>query len=180
MTRRSRSGRLGELADDAQRVVEVAVHRHHPGAGGLRLEQLAGRDLAPRQDDHDLDAGRCAVGGRGRRRVAGRGADDGLRALLDGLGDGHDHASVLERAGRALALDLEVEERHADGATERPGMHEWGEALAEPERRSGQGDGQEVREALHEARPAPARGLLALQLLQHLAHAQGQASASTG
>ena len=45
--RRSRVGRLGELADDAQRVVEVAVHGHHPGAGGLRLEQLAGGDAGP-------------------------------------------------------------------------------------------------------------------------------------
>src|SRR3712207_8317237 len=31
------------------------------------------------------------------------------RALLDGLGDGHRHAAVLEGAGRVGALDLEVD-----------------------------------------------------------------------
>ena len=44
-------------------------------------------------------------------------------ALLDGLGDGHDHAAVLERAGRVLALDLEVAAAGTPiGAAERPGM----------------------------------------------------------
>ena len=42
--------------------------------------------------------------GRGRGRgVAGRGADDGLRALVGGHRDGHRHPAVLERAGRVRA-----------------------------------------------------------------------------
>ena len=45
------------LAHDAQGVVEVAVDGHHARPGGLGLEQLAGRDLALGQDDHDLDTG---------------------------------------------------------------------------------------------------------------------------
>ena len=51
-------GVVGELADDAQRLVEAAVDRDDPGAGDLRLEQLAGGDPAARQDDHDLEARR--------------------------------------------------------------------------------------------------------------------------
>ena len=50
---------LGERADDAERRVEVAVDRDDPGAGDDRLEELARRDLAARQDDDDLEAG-CA------------------------------------------------------------------------------------------------------------------------
>ena len=76
----------------AQRLVEVAVDGEHPRAGGLRLEQLAGRDLALGQDDDDLEPGRRAVRGRRGRGVAGGGADDRPGALLERLGDGHDHA----------------------------------------------------------------------------------------
>ena len=91
--------------------------------GHQRLEQLADRDLALRQDDDDLHPGRRAVGRRRGRRVAGRGADDRARAGLDRLGDGDDHAAVLERAGRVLALDLEVQVRA--GRAPRPGACAW-------------------------------------------------------
>ena len=53
------------------------------------------------------------------------------RALLQGLRDGDDHAAVLERARRVLALDLQVQQRHPDGAPERAGVDERREALAE-------------------------------------------------
>ena len=74
-----------------------------------RLEQLADRDLALGQDDDHLHPGRRAIGRGGCRGVAGRRADDGGRAGLGGLRHGDDHAAVLERAGRVLALDLEVQ-----------------------------------------------------------------------
>ena len=48
---------LGERADDPERLVEVAVDGDDPGAGDQRLEQLADRDLALRQDDDDLEPG---------------------------------------------------------------------------------------------------------------------------
>ena len=50
---------------------------------------------------------------------------------LHGLGHGHDHAPVLERTGRVLALDLEVEVRHTDGGTEPLRADERRRALAE-------------------------------------------------
>ena len=106
-------------------------------------QQLAERDLALGQDDDDVEAGVRAVRRRGGRRVAGRRADDGPRPGLDGLGDGHDHAAVLERPGRVLALDLEVQVRGADGRPEPLGAHERRRALAEGQRRGRVGHGQE-------------------------------------
>ena len=98
---------LGQGPDDAQGVVEVALDRDDPRAGGEGLEQLAERGLAAWQHHDHLEPGRRAVGRRRRRGVPRRCTDDGLRALLDGLRHGHDHAAVLERSGRILALDLE-------------------------------------------------------------------------
>ena len=100
---------LGESPDDRERLVEVAVDGDDPGPGDQRLEQLADRDLALGQHHDHLHAGRRAVGRRGGRGVAGRGADDGPGPGLGRLCDRDDHAPVLERAGRVLALDLEVE-----------------------------------------------------------------------
>ena len=110
---------FGQAADDVQGLVEVAIDGDDLRPGDERLEQLAERDLALGQDDDDVQPGGGAVGrGRGRG-VAGRRADDGPCTGLDGLGDGHDHAPVLERAGRVLALDLEVQVRGADGGPSR-------------------------------------------------------------
>ena len=87
---------LGQRPDDPQRGVEVAVDRDDPRPGDERLEELAHGDLALRQDHDDLEPGRRAVRRRRRGRVAGRGTDDRARAILDGLGDGEDHAPILE------------------------------------------------------------------------------------
>ena len=92
-----------------ERLVEVALDRHDPGARDLRLEELAGGDLAARQDDDDLEAGGRAVRRRRRRGVARRGTDQRPGAGFEGLADGHDHAPVLEAAGRVLAFDLRIE-----------------------------------------------------------------------
>ena len=51
-----------------------------------------------------VDAGTRGVGGGGGAGIAGGGADDGLRAGLDGLREGHGHAAILEGAGRVQAL----------------------------------------------------------------------------
>ena len=94
-----------------------------------------------------------AVGGRGRRGVAGRGADDGPGAGLGGLGHGDDHAAVLERAGRVLALDLEVQVRRSPSASpSRVGVDQRREALAEGQARRRVGHRQERAVALHESR----------------------------
>ena len=66
----------GQIADDPERGIEVPVDRHHTGPGDQRLEQLAGRDPALRQDDDRLQPGGRAVGGRRRGGVARRGAHD--------------------------------------------------------------------------------------------------------
>ena len=94
------------------------------------LAELAHRDLALGHEHGGLDAGVRRVGrGRGRR-VAGRGADDDLRAVLDGLRHGHGHAAVLEGAGGVHALELHPHVG-AGAARERGARQERRAALAE-------------------------------------------------
>ena len=100
-------------------------------------------------------------GAVGRRRgggVAGRGADDGPGAGLGGLGDGHDHAPVLERPGRVLALDLEVEVVEADHGAEPAGPDERREPLAEGQGRGRVGDREEPAVPLEQAGPRATAG----------------------
>src|SRR3712207_3894501 len=79
------------------------------------------------------------------------------RALLDGLGDGHRHAAVLEGAGRVGALHLEV--HLAAGAPgQLPRRHERGGALVQRHHRRGVGDRQPRAVGLDEARPARGHG----------------------
>ena len=146
---------LGQPADDVQRLVEVAVDGHDPGAGDERLEQLAEGDLALGQDDDDLQAGGRAVGRGAGRGVAGRGADDrpAPRARPPWPRPATMPA-VLERAGRVLALDLEVQVRRTPmAAPSRGGVDERRGALAEGQRRRRVGDRQEAPIAVHEPRP---------------------------
>ena len=149
---------LGELAHGREGGVEVAAHGEHPRPGGLGLEELAGGDLAGRQDDDDLQPGGRPVGRGGGGRVARRGADDGARARLEGLRDGHHHAPVLERPGRVGALELQVEVRDPPGLAEALRVHEGRGALAQREAGRGGGDGQVTRVAVEEARPRGRRG----------------------
>ena len=51
---------LGQLADDPQRVVEVALQGDHPGPVHQRLRQLADRDLALRHDHRAAQPARAA------------------------------------------------------------------------------------------------------------------------
>ena len=100
---------LGELADDPQRVVEVALQGDHAGAVHQRLGELADRDLALGDDHRAAHPGPRRVGGGARRGVAGRGADHRLRARAPCA---RETATViprsLKRAGRVGALELEV------------------------------------------------------------------------
>ena len=136
-------GIAGELPDDRQRLVEVAVDRHDPGARDQRLEKLAERDLAGRKHHHDFEPSRRSVCSRRGRRVAGRRANKGVGALLEGLRDGHDHAPVLEAAGRVLALDLEVEVRKPELAPQASSVEQRRETFAKRQSRRRVGDRQE-------------------------------------
>ncbi len=140
----------GELADDPQRRIEVAVDRHDPRPGDERLEQLPGRDPALRQDDDDLHAGGGAIGGGRRGRVPGRRTDDRARAGLERPAHGHDHPAILEAAGRVRPLDLQVEVRQTELAAEGPGVDERGEPFAEAQVGGGSADRQEPSIAIDE------------------------------
>ena len=71
-------------------------------------------------------------------------------AVLQRLGDGHDHAAVLERAGRVHALELEVQLAHA----QRGGHARRGDqrrvALVEGQQRRPVGDRQKFAVALQQ------------------------------
>ena len=99
---------LGELADDRQGVVEVALQGDDAGAVHQRLGELADRDLALRDDHRAAHAGARGVGGGAGRGVAGRGADHRLRPAPLRPRDGDRHPPVLEAAGRVRPLELEV------------------------------------------------------------------------
>src|SRR5947207_301546 len=144
---------LGQPANDPQRSIEVPVDGHDARSRDDGLEELAHRDLARREDDDDLEAMGCAICGSRRGRVAGRGADDRPRAALDGLGDSDDHAPILERARRVLALDLCVEVGKAQPGAEPTEVDERGQTLAEADHGCRVGDRQERLIALDERRP---------------------------
>ena len=72
-------------------------------------------------------------------------------ARLGGLGDGQDHAPVLERAGRVLALHLEVQVGEAERVAQPPGADERREPFAEGQGGRGVRDRQERPVALDEA-----------------------------
>ena len=98
---------LAELADDVERLVEVAPHLQDLGPVDEGLGQLAEGDVTLGDEHGAGQPGAGAEGGGRGRGVAGRRADHRLGPLLDGLGDGHGHAPVLERSGGVGALDLE-------------------------------------------------------------------------
>ena len=66
---------LGELAHELERLVEVAAQGDHPRAVHQRLGELAGGDLALRDDHRAGQAGAGGVGGGARGGVAGGRAD---------------------------------------------------------------------------------------------------------
>ena len=143
---------VDQVAHDPQGDVEVPVDGDHPRTGDERLEQLAHRDLAAGQDDHDLQPGGRAVRRRRGGGVPGRGAHDGTRPGLEGLAHGDDHAPVLEAPGRVGALDLEVQVGQAQLATKVAGVDQRRPALAEGRVRGGRTDGQEPAVALDQGR----------------------------
>ena len=74
---------------------------------GTRLGELAGRDLALRDDHRAARPGPGRVGGGRGGGVAGRCADDRLGALAYGRGHRARHPAILERTGRVRALELQ-------------------------------------------------------------------------
>src|SRR5690606_26693555 len=100
---------FGDLLDEFHAFVEVAANLQGDGAVHHRLGQFAHGDLAFRDQHERGDAGARSVGSGGGRGVAGGGTDDGGAALFHGLGHGHGHATVLERAGRVEAFVFHVD-----------------------------------------------------------------------
>ena len=100
--------RVGELAHELERLVEVARQRDHARAVHQRLGHLALGDPALGHDHGAGDARACGVGGRARGRVAGGGADHRLGAFSHRRRDRAGHAAVLEGAGGVGALELQA------------------------------------------------------------------------
>ena len=97
----------GELADDLERLVEVAAQRDDARAVHQRLGELARGDLALGTMTAPPMPGPRGVGGQRRGGVARRRADDRLGAVAHGVGHRARHAAVLERARRVRALELQ-------------------------------------------------------------------------
>ena len=102
--------RVGELAHQLERGVEVAAQRDHARAVDQRLGELAGRDLAVGDDHGAAQPGLRRVGGGARGGVAGRGADHRLRRRRARAAD---TAQVMPRSLNEpvglVALELEVD-----------------------------------------------------------------------
>ena len=111
---------VGQLAQQGQRLVEVALDLDDPRAVGDRLRQLAAGDLALRHQHQRRHARRRRVGGERGRGVAGRGAGDDAGADRLGVADADGHAAVLEGRGRVLALVLELEVTVGESGVARP------------------------------------------------------------
>src|SRR3972149_2656221 len=82
--------------------------------------------------------GCCSLMTRARRRGSG----NGLRAGLKRLGDGDDHATVLERARGIAHLELEVQLTAAGALVQAPRANERSIPFAERDHRGVGADGQ--------------------------------------
>jgi hypothetical protein len=145
-----------ELAHELERAVEVALQRDHAGAVHERLGQLAGRDLALRDDDRAAQPGPGGVGRQAGRGVAGRRADHRLGAVAHGARDRAGHAAVLEGAGRVGALELE-QDLGADLLRQARGGDERRRALVQRDRGVAGSEGQAVAIAVDQARHGVSR-----------------------
>ncbi len=125
---------VGQLAHERERLVEVPAQGDHAGAVHERLSQLAGGDLALRDDDRAAQTGPGRVGGGRGGGVAGGGADERPRSLAHGGRHRRGHAAVLERAGRVGPLELEPHLRV--GLLREPGGEDQG-GVPLPERDHG-------------------------------------------
>jgi len=120
---------LGDLAHDAQPVVERAVNADDFRAVGQAGRQLAQGDLALGHEDEAAQPGPCGIGGGAGGRVAGAGANDRLGSFAHGLGDGRGHATILEGAGGVQPFILEKQPQPQSGG------NCFGQARREDERR---------------------------------------------
>ena len=87
-----------ELDRRLERLVEAAAHLQEPRARRLGPERACRARRRPREQHDCAQAGARGVGGSRGGRVAGRRADDRLRAALERLGDRDRHPAVLEAA----------------------------------------------------------------------------------
>ena len=116
------------------------------------LGEFAQGDV-PLGDQHRAgQAGPGAEGGGRGRGVAGGRADHRLRPILHGLGDGHRHPPVLERAGGVGPLDLQQHPR-ADPGRQARCLEQRGPALEQRHDGRVGRDGQELAVLLDH--PAP-------------------------
>ena len=149
---------LGERADDPERVVEVAVDRHHPRPGDQRLEQLADGDLALGQDD---DARPCRRRRRTRRRTPTCSRSRRRRSPSRPASAALATARTMPRSLNEPVGFWPSILRYRLGQSERgaePGrVHQRRRPFAEGQRRRVLRDRQESPVAFHEARP-PAGG----------------------
>ena len=100
---------LGDETGELEGAVEGAVDAEDVGAVGDGLGHLPLGDVALGHEDQGGKTAAGAVGGGGGAGVAGGGAEDGACAELLGVGNGHDHATILEGARGVAPLKLEEE-----------------------------------------------------------------------
>ena len=121
---------LRSLTRHLKRAVEISANGDDLSAVHKSLRELAERDLPRRKQDEAGNLRRGGVSGGGGRGVAGRCADERLRAVFERLRYGHDHSPVLERTGGVAALELrpKLYLKHTADAVE---MHERRRTFAE-------------------------------------------------
>ena len=112
-----------QLAHDGQRVIKIAGHLQRGRAVHQRLRELAASDFALGDEHHAFHLRARRISGGGSAGVAGAGAGNHLHAARLSFGDGHGHATILERRGGIEPFVFQIQiKRTADG------LHEIGHA----------------------------------------------------
>ncbi|MBA7649090.1 hypothetical protein ES703_56884 [subsurface metagenome] len=97
-----------EIANNLQRLIEIALNRDHLGSTRRDMRQLPQGNLSLRQEHNAAQTGPGSIGGSGSSRVSRRGAYYRPGALFHGLRYCQGHTAILERTGGVAPLDLEI------------------------------------------------------------------------